>query len=263
MKKKLIALDIDGTLVRGGNPLSPKAKDILSRLVKEGHEIVFASGRPVRAILPYYESVGCKSPMIAYNGLWVHRPEQLGKKPGYSFKKEDIQEIYDKVKDRLIAFMAESETNIYSSVHEGYLDIFFPYKGMNEITNPNVEIKEDVLTVLFRADPEDDPYIEEVVNSYEGYGYRHWTNSPYSEMYRIGHNKGSGLKLIQEALGFEKDDIIAIGDSDNDMEMLELAGHPFAVKGCKSKQLTDIFPVTDYPLEEDGAVLMLEKLLLK
>ncbi len=259
----LIALDIDGTLVNGGEPLSPKAKDILSRLVKEGHEVIFASGRPIRAIMPYYRAIDCSSPIIAYNGLWSHRPETLGKKPGYVFKKEVVQEIFDKCKDKLKSFMAESETTIYSSTHDDYLDTFFPYNGMKEITSPNVKLEEDVLTVLFCASPEDDKYIQELVESYPGYGYRHWTNSPYSEMYRKGITKGFGLELIQKALNIGKENTIAIGDSDNDFEMLERAKYAYAVKGCKSKKLLSSFPTTEKGLDEDGAVLELEKLLLK
>ncbi len=264
MKKKLIALDIDGTLINGGSPLSERAIEVLSRLVREGHEVVFASGRPVRAIMPYYLSIHCSSPIIAYNGLWSHRPQALGKKPGYVFKKDIVQEIYDKCKDRISSFMAESETVIYSSKHDDYLDMFFPYEGMKEIISPNVELKEDVLTVLFCPKTEEDnKYIEELVESYDGYGYRRWTNSPYAEMYRKGITKGFGLELIQKALKIGKDDTIAIGDSDNDFEMLQKAKYAYAIKGCKSKKLLSAFLTTEKGLNEDGAIATLEKLLLK
>lgn len=262
MKKKLIALDIDGTLTDDGKPLSPLAIDILIRLKDMGHEIIFASGRPIRAILPYQNAIGSSSPIIAYNGLWTHRSSSFGKKHGYMFKKEIVQEIYDKAKDKLIVFEAESETNIYCNVHDDYLNLFFPYKGMNEIRMDDVVLKEDVLTVLFKTDPKDDEFLKDLVESYPGYGYRHWTNSPYSEMYIKGIDKAFALRLIQKALSIGKEDTIAIGDSDNDYDMLKAAGTAYAMKGCKSKKLLSSFPSTDEGLSEDGAVKMLEKLLL-
>ncbi len=263
MEKKLIVLDIDGTLIKDNEPLSLKAKEVLSKLVKEGHEVVFASGRPIRAILPYYESIGCHSPIIAYNGLWSHRPLTLGKKPGYCFKKEDVQKIYDEVKDKVASFMAESETAIYSLIHDDYLDMFFPYKGMEEIAGPSLTFKEDLLTVLFESSKENEKYIEEAISAYPEYGFRRWTNSPYSELYRIGIDKGFGVKLIQNALGISKENTIAIGDSDNDFTMLETAKTAYAIKGSKSKKLLSSFKATDKSLAEDGAVLILEELLLK
>lgn len=262
MKKKLIALDIDGTLTNGSLPLSEKTIKILKELSKEGHEIVLASGRPIRAILPYLNEIGIASPFIAYNGLWAHRSSSFLVKKGYMFKKEIVQEIYDKAKDKLISFMAESETNIYCSSHDDYLDMYFPYAGMNEIKGNPVKIEEDVLTVLFKCEDKDVEFLKELVESYPGYGYRHWTSSPYSEMYMKGIDKGFALSLIQKALDISKEDTIAIGDSDNDFEMLEKAKYAYAMKDSKSKKLLSSFPHTKKGLMEDGAALTLKELLL-
>ncbi len=263
MKKKLIALDIDGTLTNGNAPLSLKTVEVLRRLNEEGHEIVLSSGRPIRAIMPYIKEIGTSSPFIAYNGLWAHRYSSFLIKKGYMFNKDIVQEIYDKAKDKLLSFMAESETNIYCSNHDDFLDMYFPYKGMNEICSLDVEIKEDVLTVLFKSEDEDVEFLKELVESHPGYGYRHWTSSKYSEMYMKGIDKGFALSLIQKALNISKEDTIAIGDSDNDYEMLLNAGHPYAMSDSKSKKLLSRFPHTKKGLSEDGAALTLEELLLK
>ncbi len=263
MKRKLIALDMDGTVIENGNQFSEKTIEVLSKLVKAGHEVVFSTGRPVRSIAPYYEAIGCKSLIIAYNGLWIHRPNELGKVPGYAFKKEVIQEIYNKIKDRISSFEAESETKIYGSEHNEYLDLFFPYKGMEKIISDNLIFEEDLLTVVILPKKGEQQFVFDVINSFEGYGYRPWTASDYGEMYRVGFNKGSGVRQAQKMLNIKKEDTIAIGDSDNDYEMLSEAGMPFAMKSSKSKRLLSSFRTTDFSLKEDGAALMLEKLLLK
>ena len=74
MTKKLIFIDLDGTLLNDSFELTPYTKDVLKRISEKGHLVVLASGRPPRAILPYYEELGLKTPFIAYNGTYVIDP---------------------------------------------------------------------------------------------------------------------------------------------------------------------------------------------
>jgi hydroxymethylpyrimidine pyrophosphatase-like HAD family hydrolase len=71
MTKKLIFIDLDGTLLNDSFELTPCTQNVLKRISEKGHKVVLASGRPPRAILPYYEELGLKTPFIAYNGTYV------------------------------------------------------------------------------------------------------------------------------------------------------------------------------------------------
>lgn len=262
MKKMLIALDMDGTLINGGEEFSPRTIEILRRLKEEGHIIVLASGRPLRAMIPYHEAIDGNGPLIAYNGLLIENPKNPQREISYAFDKHVIQEIYEEIKPYLLSFMAEDEKTIYASEVDMYLDTYFPYATMGLKTGDALMFERDLLTALMHHEKKYDNIIQQIVEKHEGYGYRHWTGAAYSEVYRQGFNKGSCLKLIQERLGFDKETTIAIGDSDNDYEMLCLAKYAFATKGCKSKRLAAAFPPTKGDVKEEGAVSTLEELLL-
>lgn len=260
MKRHLVVLDIDGTLLRGRRTLSQYAAKTLHRLQEEGHIIVLASGRPIRAMMPFYKQAGLRSPIISYNGLLVSNPFDDSFIPyRRAFEREVIESIRQEAKPLLSAFMAESETCIYADKKDFGLARYFPYHGIDAVIGDK-EVKEDTYTCLFRCGRSKVSELKAIVESHKGYNYRHWTSAEYSEICFPDADKGAALLYLMKALCIEKEDVIAIGDSDNDLAMLEAAGQAFVVKDCKAKRLLSLFPSTERK-GEDGAVRMLEKLL--
>ncbi len=76
MKPYLIALDLDGTLLKGDKTISPFTKDVIRRAIDAGHFVVIATGRPYRASYMYYEELGLTTPIVNFNGAFVHHPRQ-------------------------------------------------------------------------------------------------------------------------------------------------------------------------------------------
>ena len=58
MKNKLIAIDLDGTLLRKDESLGELSKNVLQNLIQRGHVVVLISGRPTRSLLPIYNRIG-------------------------------------------------------------------------------------------------------------------------------------------------------------------------------------------------------------
>ena len=255
----MIVIDMDGTLLHGGNKLGPLNKDVLQTLSKKGHLVVLASGRPWRSMKPYYELLGCTGPVICYNGALVFDPNN----PSFPiisrlFSKHMLQEIAIKGKDFITSFMAEDLEDIYISRVDHHLQKYFWYEDMNvHLGDMASIIEKDTYTALFRCTHKHDEALKQIAESYEGIELRHWTHSFYSELSFIGNDKGVGLAHIQSYYGFDKEDIFAFGDADNDASMLSLAGHPFAMKGCKSRKLAESFPNTKKGSAQSGVALEL------
>lgn len=73
--KYLIALDLDGTLLKDDKTISKATKDYLRKLEEDGNLIVITSGRALRSVLEYYKDIGLSSsPVIAYNGHYSIDP---------------------------------------------------------------------------------------------------------------------------------------------------------------------------------------------
>jgi len=74
MKQHLIVLDLDGTLLTDQKVISPKTKLTLNKALEAGHEVMIATGRPYRSSEPYYKELGLTTPIVNFNGAFVHHP---------------------------------------------------------------------------------------------------------------------------------------------------------------------------------------------
>lgn len=260
MKKQLIAIDMDGTLLNEKSEISPLTFKTLVALQTLGHLIVLTSGRPLRSILRYYRYLNLSAPLIAYNGMLLLNPSDQNFR-GYSkpFEKEKVIRIYQSASPYLISAMAESLDRFYLLHDDSYLFSYFPYEKEKTTYGPlEKTIKEDVWTALFHIQESHYPFLLEASNS-EGYGLRHWTNSPYAECYIPGYDKGFALSYLLKELHYKKEDVWAFGDADNDYNFLLNSGHPFVMKNSKSSLLKETFPSTEKGHQEDGVAFTLIK----
>ena len=94
MKYRLVALDVDGTLIDNNNKITQKTKDAIQKASQKGVIITISTGRPIQATLPLLDELEIDMPFIAYNGAMV----VLGKSGeilyDMSLEPGDAQEIY-------------------------------------------------------------------------------------------------------------------------------------------------------------------------
>lgn len=261
MEKKLIVIDVDGTLINDRLQLGKTTRKVLRELTQRGHPIVLASGRPWRSMAPFYHSLGLATPVITYNGIRVFNPfDPLFPERQSTFSAELVCSLAQELGKKATSFMCESASKVYLKREDSYLDKYFPYRHYAYQVGPIQDIlKEAVFTLLFRSANANVPFLEKSVSSHPGVGYRHWSHSFYSEAYFPGVDKGSALLYLQKYYGISQQDTYAFGDSENDLEMLQNAGHPFAINLCKSKLLLAKFPHTEKDNNHDGVALELLK----
>jgi Cof subfamily protein (haloacid dehalogenase superfamily) len=265
MNRKLIAVDVDGTLINDHLELTRHSLDLLKAILEAGHLLVLSSGRPYRSLSSYYQALQLTGPIICYNGAHVFSPRDPSfpelKRP---FSLDLVKAIAKESQGLVTSFMCESEKRAYLLREDPYLDHYFPYrKGEYRLGPIDQILEEDPYTMLFRCAHSKVEQLQEIVEGHPGVKYRHWTSSFYSEAYLEGVDKGSALSYIIERYGFAKEDIYAYGDSDNDYEMLSLAGHPFALASCKSELLRSSFPQTKNGNNQDGVAVSLAEELLR
>jgi len=265
MEKKLIAIDLDGTLLNDKMTLTSFSCEVLQTLLEKGHIVVLASGRPLRALYPFYEAIGSSCPVIAYNGMLVTNPQD----PSFpelkrTFPQASIRSIAQGSHNLVTSMVAEGEKMIYLKKEDTYLEKYFPHRFYPHVIGPLEEtLNEDPFTAVFKSTHAKDQALEELVTKEKGIQLRHWSKSFYSEANYPDVSKGSALRYLEKELGITKEDVYAFGDSENDREMLLEAGHPYAVFHCKSRALSRDFPVTKKSNDHDGVALTLQELLLK
>ena len=75
MQPYLICLDLDGTLLNDNKEISSYTKQVLTELQQRGHHIMIATGRPYRASQIYYHELNMNTPVVNFNGAYVHHPK--------------------------------------------------------------------------------------------------------------------------------------------------------------------------------------------
>ena len=261
-ERKLLAIDVDGTMLKSDGSISPRTLFCLSNLSEKGFLIVLSSGRPPRGILPFYKAIGLTTPIIAYNGGQILYPNNDGfESEKITFPKEEVVQIHAKAASFLTSFQAEEEDNIYCESIDSKLDPYFSKEGMKVRAGQIEEIlNEDLSSVVFGCAEKDYPSLESIVAPFAPLSLRHWTGMSYSELYYPFANKGTALAKIKTRLGIAKENCFAFGDAINDEPMLLEAGHPFLMKNSKAEELKKKFSLSLSSNDEDGLAITIESL---
>lgn len=243
MKRYLIALDLDGTLMPGFSEYDQETFEYIKSLNEQGHLIVLATGRPYRSSRFIYDLLNLNTPMINYNGAIVHHPlDPNFPRTDLYIKKDQLLDILKNNSEGLINVFCEINDDIY--VHD-YNESIKPYLHVDGGTL-NIGPLEAILTgdpngALVFLEHESAPKMANYIHKrYDNeLSVRYWPMEHFTilEIYNIKTNKGEGLRKVAEYYQIPQENIIAIGDGHNDIEMLQTAGIKVAMKNCHPELL--------------------------
>ncbi|MBM0829329.1 Cof-type HAD-IIB family hydrolase [Staphylococcus epidermidis] len=257
MQPYLICLDLDGTLLNDNKEISPYTKQVLTELQQCGHYVMIATGRPYRASQMYYHELNMSTPVVNFNGAFVHHPK------ANDFKV--IHEVLDvEISKNIITALQQSHiTNIIAEVKDYVFINSYDsrlYEGFS-MGNPKIQtgnllenLNEAPTSLLVEAEEENIPEIKDMLTHFyaENIEHRRWgAPFPVIEIVKRGINKARGIKHVQNYLNIADDHIIAFGDEDNDIEMIKFAAHGIAMANGL-KDLKEIANETTFSNNEDG-----------
>lgn len=265
-EKHLIALDLDGTLLTDDKKISPTTKKVLKKAQEDGHIVMISTGRPFRSSESYYHELNLNTPIVNFNGAFVHHP--LDKSWGVYHTPLDIKIAKDVVdicySHQFHNIIAEVIDEVYFHYHdEKLLDVFS--MGNPSITTGDLRefLTDSPTSMLIHTEEEQLKTIRTHLSEIhaEFIDHRSWA-APWHviEIVRHGLNKAVGIKRVSEYVNIPKERIIAFGDEDNDLEMIDYAGHGIAM-GNAINQLKTIANDITLTNEEDGVAIYLNDLL--
>jgi len=285
MSIKLVAIDLDGTLLDYFLKISKENIAALKKVKSRGISIIIATGRDFSDVLELTEGIDLSSPVILQNGALIKHPqtgelwfkEPLGKELAIntieiarSFPTANFIHAEDKITtdedcEKLLNFIAE----LYVEITDGQVNKkeakAISYKWANKYTFVDDIIKhcdENVLkvTLLGRPDILQD-FFKKACSEMGDKVYLTNSFPIIIETLSAKASKGKALKFLSEKMGISRDEILAIGDGPNDKDMLEFAGTSIAMANCKE----DLRKIADYitlSCEDNGVAKALEKFLL-
>lgn len=261
--KHLICLDLDGTLLTDEKKITPYTKRILKRLMDDGHHVIISTGRPYRASEVYYQELQLTTPIVNFNGAFVHHPTD----DTFNIFHEPLdltisREIFSQVKDLNIQnIIAEVKDHVFFHYHDEYLINGFSM-GNPLVRSGNLmdSLQEGPTSILIQAKEQYIPTIRQHLSDIyaESIEHRRW-GAPYPviEIVKKGITKAVGVEMVARYLNVEQQHIIAFGDEDNDNEMIKYAGIGVAMNNA-IQELKDIADQETLSNNDDGVAKFLE-----
>lgn len=270
MRKYLIALDLDGTILYDFDTIIPELRDFLRLIQKDGHKIVIATGRPYRSSRFAYECFNLDTPIINYNGgLITHPHDPDFPVANYTIRKEKIIDIFESNVEYIRNAFSEVKDAIYLFKEEKEIEPLLHVGGASLIKIGHLQdtLSEDPNGfIIIGKQGQGQKIVNYVKEKYFGEVLsRVWNlEGEYDsivEIYTKESNKGKGLLHVANYLHWPLADTIAIGDGHNDIEMLKVANIGVAVKNSHPDLLEIADVILDKTAKENAVTCFLKSFL--
>ena len=272
---RLIAFDMDGTVLDDHKKILPQTKEVLERLAEQGIELVPATGRPFCGLSPEIERLQGVRYVITCNGAGIYEKETGNCLMGDNISLDSLLPLLTELEPLSVmadpflkgkAFMSAKNRPLVEKMHVS--EELKEYIRTSRTLVPDLveylrERGDDVekLTINF-AENEDGVLqgYDEVLTIVRKYPQMNAVSGGIRniEITKSGVTKASALMWLGEYLAIDREEIIAFGDSENDLEMLRAAGIGVAMENAEkeAKEVADFVTLSN---TDNGIVYALQK----
>ncbi|OGI21100.1 MAG: hypothetical protein A2287_08815 [Candidatus Melainabacteria bacterium RIFOXYA12_FULL_32_12] len=266
-KIKLIALDIDGTIMDSKFHISDRVKTSILKAIDSNIYVVLATGRMYSAAVPIAAGLGIKTPLVTYQGSMVrefYNSDEI--LMHYTISPEHSKVIIKELRELNLQVNVYLDDELFV---EEETDILKEYAARRHIIYHKVDSFDKVAdlspTKILAIDdtPEKTTEVRDYLrNKYSDILNISKSTPLYCEVVNNQASKGRSILFLAEKWGIKRSQIMAIGDQDNDKDMLEIAGLPIAM-GNADEGLKKVSKLVTDTVENDGAALAIEKYALE
>ena len=253
---KLIALDLDGTLHVHRSGVSPVNRAALIAAREAGIEVVLATGKTRGSALGIIEQLGLNSPGIYVQGLVTHNGD--GSIRHQRFLEPELAHEVVELVDEDISLIAYSGTDTWVTGYDRNIELLsWAGEPRPKKCDSLAEMTRHVPINKFAAMDVMDPARMNALRASleEALGERAQVLQPglaiMVEVLPVGSSKGGALGVLIEDMGIAPQHVLACGDGENDIEMLQLAGIGVAM-GNADEAVKAAADFVSKPYDEDG-----------
>lgn len=263
---RLIAFDLDGTLMGPDQQIGPRVRRAIEAVQAQGGIVTLATGRMFSAALPFARELRITAPLLAYQGGWIQSPDA----PDPLYRVPLPLEVA-----RTVLALAETQhwhTVLYADGQIFMRGLRYPAEFYLALLGPDFHLVRDwemVLAahtpdkVLFVADPVHIPSLGRILREQlDGQAQVFRSHARFIEVVPQGVDKGTGLAWLADYLGIPQASVMAVGDQENDLPMVRWAGIGVAL-GNATPALQRAADWVAPPLDEEGAAAALERFVLR
>lgn len=268
INKKALVLDIDGTLTNSKKEITPITKAALERVMKAGHAVILASGRPTPGMRKYEKELGLDingGYLLSYNGARVTdclKNEVIYQK---TLPMEIPAQIYDFAKARNVGVISYEKGCVLSAFEpDEYVLLEAKINGIPIKVVPDFPtyINFPVNKCLITAPDEIAAKYEKELQGIYGDSLSIYRSEAFFlEIMPNSVSKADTLDVVLPLIGVSRENTVCCGDGYNDISMIKYAGVGVAMANAKQevKEAADFVTLSN---DEDGLVQVVEKFIL-
>ncbi|NTW72758.1 MAG: HAD family phosphatase [Eubacteriaceae bacterium] len=274
MEIKLLAVDMDGTLLRNKHEIAPAVKMAVRQTIEKGVKVVIATGRIYPSAKFYANMLETKSAVISCNGAEIREYESNDLIGMYPLKADALKTVIDVFSEYKVSYQMYGNNVYYTTKMSELLQKYVDWNKnqrdedkiiINFIEDPYeiLKIGVPIYKVLLYQDSHRLSQFDEIIDRINRIPHIHSVRSMTDSVDIVDSsvNKGNALKTISEYYKIPMGNILAIGDNDNDKEMIKLAGIGVAM-GNAEKEIKEIADYVTSSNLEDGVAEAIQKFIL-
>ncbi len=259
MKPKLLAFDLDGTLLNSKKELSHANRTALQEMSASGAVVAFASGRLGSSMLQYIPAPGFEIAMLTLNGAAVFSDSNMNTRIYHSpLDSKFADYLIDYHRNKPFALNYYINDKLYSTDNKHtrqWIELYYQQTRTQYHMLSTFESMKNgsPSKIIFVGDPHE-------LNIQEHFFRKMWGDSVYIcrtwdyylEFLNPNANKGAGLEALSNSYGIDLNDVIAFGDATNDIPMLQKAGLGIAMKNAHPDLCSAAHKVSMWSNDEDA-----------
>lgn len=265
MKYKLVVADLDDSLLGEDHKISKENKSAIREAINQGVVFTIATGRPLQSCLPFVEELNLYVPFIVYNGAIIVKTKPMEILYHKTIDPDDAKDIIQKSERFKPTIFVFHENKLYVN------EINTNTERYSKFSNIPAHLEKDIgkitakgpTKVLLYHEPEQIQRIyASVKDSLESKLNFHISKPFFLEFIHKEVSKGNAIASLVKSMGITRKEVIAIGDSYNDLSMIDYAGMGVAVENAYDvvKNNADYISRSN---AEHGVAEVLEKFVLE
>lgn len=230
----LVAMDVDGTILTNDYRIVPEVRDAIQEVRRRGVIAILATARAKAAVFHILDDLGAVDAAICLGGSLILESDggawstmQYDQDAG--IPRTLVAEVVHASREAGFSLSAYAEDRVYADRLDQTLDRQTRKTGIQFIEADLLSLEEPVLKLLAIGDQETTPAIERMrqkIGDSLSCLYSHWN---FLEISTSSVSKGTALERFRQHRGIDRRNVIAIGDSENDVSMFAMAGLSIAM----------------------------------
>jgi Cof subfamily protein (haloacid dehalogenase superfamily) len=262
---KLVALDLDGTLIGRDLVISEPVRASIARMRAAGILGCLVTGRMYRATLPFARELNFETPVICYQGAAIIDPVTDDVLRHAALRNEVVRELIAAAESDRMHLQLYRNDEYYAEGRNRFSDLYAALAQTEPVVVPSLReafAYSDATKAVIVADaPDAERYAEKLRREFDGRAYVTRSLPEFVEVLAPSVDKGDSLAFVASRLGVDMRDVVAVGDSWNDAPLLRAAGFGIAM-GSAPPELRAVASAVVADVAHDGVAEAIERYVL-